>query len=62
MSKITIENNSNLSDGEAVGMCADLFLGHQTLSDGLIESPCGATIKYSRGMSGSHIFKVMQDD
>ena len=48
MTRIIIDNNSNLNNSDASQLCADLFISFMTNNDGLIESPCGHNVYYSR--------------
>ena len=48
MSRITIDNKSELTTADALQLCTDLINSFMTTQDGLIESPCGRSVKYSR--------------
>jgi hypothetical protein len=61
MNRITIDNESNLDDADALQLCSDLINSFMTNQCDIIQSPKGYRISYQRGrLNGdtSHKFTV----
>jgi len=61
MSRIIIDNKSNLDNAEALQLCSDLISSFMTNQCDIIQSPKGYRISYQRGrLNGdtSHKFTV----